>query len=230
MGTVPNLTMKTKSKQDLVSRRERDKNLRLKRFMQNGVKIMDPSTTYIDENVQIGRNTVIYPLTVIESNVKIGRDCRVGPFARLRPGTKLANKAEVGNFVEVVRSNIGNKSKVKHLTYIGDTRIEKNVNVGAGTIVANYDGKYKNKTRICNGAFIGSGSILIAPIKIGQSAITGAGAVVTKNKNVPDRSVVVGMPARILKKLSDNKGLSQKVLKRDCPRRPKGVPSEVEGR
>ena len=171
------------------------------KFISQGVEIIDPATTYIGDHVSIGKGTIIFPLTVIESNVRIGRDCRVGPFARLRPGTRLKDKAQVGNFVEVVRSNIGSGSKAKHLTYIGDTTIEQNVNVGAGTIVANYDGKQKSKTRIRRNAFIGSGSILIAPVKIGKQAITGAGAVVTKNKDVPDRAVVVGLPARILKKV-----------------------------
>ncbi len=176
----------------------------LYKLISQDVKIVDPFTTYIAEDVKIEKGTVIYPLTVIESNVRIGKNCRIGPFARLRSGTRLKDKAQVGNFVEVVRSNIGRGTKAKHLTYIGDTTIEKNVNVGAGTIVANYDGKDKNKTRICQGAFIGSGSILIAPVKIGKSAITGAGAVVTKNKNVPDNAVVVGIPARVLNRLSQS--------------------------
>jgi bifunctional UDP-N-acetylglucosamine pyrophosphorylase/glucosamine-1-phosphate N-acetyltransferase len=106
--------------------------------------------------------------------------------------------------VEVVRSNIGCGSKAKHLTYIGDADIETDVNIGAGTIVANYNGKDKNRTHIKKGAFIGSGSILIAPVKVGKEAITGAGAVVTKNRNVPDRSVVVGIPARVLKRVARN--------------------------
>ena len=194
--------MKMKSTKNLLNRQEQIKRQRLNRFIAGGVIILDPTTTYIDKNVKIGKNTIIYPLTVIESNVCIGRDCRVGPFARLRPGTRLENGAQIGNFVEVVRSNIGAKSKAKHLTYIGDTTVEQNVNVGAGTIVANYDGNVKGKTRICQGAFIGSGSILIAPVKIGKSAVTGAGAVVTKNRNVPDKAVVVGIPARVLKSQS----------------------------
>lgn len=173
---------------------------RIYRFIKNGVTITDPLTTYIAENVKIGKGTVIQPLTVIEPDVRIGRDCNIGPFCRLRSGTRLKDRVSIGNFVEVVRSNVGVGSKAKHLTYIGDTIIEENVNVGAGTIVANYDGKEKHKTRIKKGAFIGSGSILVAPVKVGKQAITGAGAVVTKNRDVPDNAVVVGVPAKILRR------------------------------
>ncbi len=175
---------------------------RIYRFIKKGVTIVDPHTTYIGKRVQIGHNTIIYPLTVIEDNVKIGKNCQIGPFSRLRSGTRLKDNVHIGNFVEVVRSDIGKGSKAKHLTYLGDAEIGERVNVGAGTIVANYDGKEKHKTRICQGAFIGSGTILIAPVKIGKSAITGAGAVVTKNRNVPAHTVVVGIPAKILKGLS----------------------------
>jgi len=173
---------------------------RLYRFIAKGVTILDPTTTYIGKNVTIGKGTTIYPLTVIEQNVHIGKDCSIGPFCRLRPGTRLKDSAAIGNFVEVVRSTISKGSKAKHLTYLGDTFVEENVNIGAGTIVANYDGKDKHKTRIKKGAFIGSGTILVAPVKIGKSAMTGAGAVVTKNHDVPDGKVVIGIPARILKR------------------------------
>ncbi len=175
---------------------------RLYKFISQGVKIVDPFTTHIAKNVKIAKGTVIYPLTVIESNVRIGQNCHIGPFARLRPGTRLKDNVHIGNFVEVVRSDIEKGSKAKHLTYLGDVEIGERVNVGAGTIVANYNGKEKLKTRICQGAFIGSGSILIAPVKIGKHAVTGAGAVVTKGRNVPDKTVVVGVPARVLKGLT----------------------------
>ena len=182
-----------------VRKQEQIKRRRLSRFIAKGVKIIDPTTIYIDKNVKIGKDTVIYPLTIIEAGVSIGKNCSIGPFARLRSGTKIKDGAYVGNFVEIVRSNIGEMSKVKHLTYIGDTTIEKNVNVGAGTVVANYNGKDKKRTRICKGAFIGSGSILIAPVKVGKKAITGAGAVVTKNRDIPAGAVVVGVPARVIR-------------------------------
>ncbi len=169
-------------------------------LIKRGVKIMDPFTTHIGENVTIGRNTVIYPMTMIESGVVVGRDCRIGPFARLRHGVKIKDKATIGNFVEVVRSTIDTGVRIKHLTYVGDTHVEKNANIGAGTIIANYDGKEKHKTIIKQGAFIGSGSILVAPVSVGREAVTGAGAVVTKNTTIPDKTIVIGVPARILKK------------------------------
>jgi bifunctional UDP-N-acetylglucosamine pyrophosphorylase/glucosamine-1-phosphate N-acetyltransferase len=189
--------MKNKSINELI-KRDKDRLERLYKFMAQGVKIIDPLTTYIADNVKIGKDTTIHPLTFIESEVTIGKNCSIGPFARLRKGTRIKNDVIVGNFVEVNRTTIADGSKAKHLTYLGDTFIEEDVNVGAGTIVANYDGKNKNKTVIKKGAFIGSGSILVAPVKIGKRAITGAGAVVTKNRNVPDDTVVIGVPAKVL--------------------------------
>ena len=172
---------------------------RLYEFISRGVKIIDPFTTYIAENVTIDRGTIIYPLTVIEGNVRIGKNCEVGPFSRIRSGTCLKDKAQIGNFVEVVRSSIGVNSKAKHLSYLGDVKVGERVNIGAGTIIANYDGSAKHQTTIGNEVFIGSGTILIAPLKIGRKAVTGAGAVVTKGKNIPEGAVVIGVPARILK-------------------------------
>ncbi len=194
------MNKKTKAIDELI-KLEQERYKRLYKFIAQGVKIIDPLTTYIAKNTKIGKNTVIYPFTIIESDVNIGKNCSIGPFCRIRSGTILKDKVTIGNFVEVVRSNIGNSSKVKHLTYIGDTTVKENVNIGAGTIIANYDGKEKYKTLIKKGAFIGSGSILIAPVKVGKKAIIGAGAVVTKNHNVPDGSIVVGVPARVLKKV-----------------------------
>ena len=168
--------------------------------MDNGVSVTDPDSTFIDMRVRIGRDTVIRPYTVIDGNVIIGRHCEVGPFAHLRDKTILKDGAEVGNFVEVKKSVIGKHTKAKHLTYLGDTQIGQKVNIGAGTITANYDGKNKHKTVIGNRVFIGSHTTLVAPIKIGDGAVTGAGAVVLRNRNVPKNTVVVGMPARTLKK------------------------------
>ncbi|MBN1913057.1 MAG: hypothetical protein JW788_01510 [Candidatus Omnitrophica bacterium] len=173
---------------------------RLYNFIKKGVNIIDPFTTYISEKVAIGKGTTIYPLTYIEPGVKIGKNCQIGPFARIRKGTRIKDTAAIGNFVEVVRSTISEGSKAKHLTYLGDALIDKKVNIGAGTIIANYDGKEKHLTRIKEGAFVGSGSILVAPVKIGRRAITGAGAVVTKNRHVADNTVVVGIPAKVFKK------------------------------
>ena len=177
----------------------------IENLISNGVTVVDPATTYIYGEIEAGQDTIIYPHTFIEGKVKIGGACLIGPFARIRSGTILEDRVQIGNFVEVVRSRIGSGSKVKHLSYIGDTTIGKGVNIGAGTIIANYDGKKKNPTFIDDGAFIGTGSILIAPVKIGKGAITGAGSVVTKNKNVPAGVTVVGIPARILKKKSKRK-------------------------
>lgn len=164
------------------------------------VTIVDPATTYIYGKVEIGRDTIIYPHTIIEDKTKIGKACQIGPFARLRCGTILEDNVQIGNFVEIARSRIKSGSKIKHHSYIGDARIGKNVNIGAGTITANYDGKNKNITLIEDGAFIGVGTILIAPVKIGKGASTGAGSVITKNKNIPAGATVVGVPAKILKK------------------------------
>lgn len=172
----------------------------LDKIIASGVTILDPKTTFIDEKVTIGKDTIIYPCTVIERDVVIGENCSIGPFARIRSKSKVADGAAIGNFVELNRSEAGENSRIKHQSYIGDTKIGKAVNVGAGTIVANYDGKNKNKTIIKDGAFIGSGTILVAPVKMGKNAVTGAGAVVTKNKDIPDNTVVVGVPAKVLKK------------------------------
>ncbi|MFA4991168.1 MAG: NTP transferase domain-containing protein [Candidatus Omnitrophota bacterium] len=172
----------------------------LDKIMRSGVTVIDPDNTYIEEDVEIGRDTVIYPYTFIESNVKIGSGCSLGPFARLRTGTTVRDNVGIGNFVEIVRSEIGAGTKIRHQCYIGDTVMGKDVNIGAGTIVANYDGRKKHETVIEDNAFIGTGSILIAPVKIGKSAVTGAGSVVTKNNNVPAGKTVVGVPAKILKR------------------------------
>lgn len=188
------------SRKDLA---DAERNLRrriLEEHMAEGVTIVSPEVTFIDTDVIIGRDTVIHPFTVIEGGVTVGKECSVGPFARIRPGTVLEDRAEVGNFVEVKKTTIGEKSKAKHLTYLGDTEIGRGVNVGAGTITANYDGKAKYPTRIDDGAFIGSGTILVAPVNVGKNAVTGAGAVVTRNHDVPDGSLVIGVPARVREK------------------------------
>ena len=169
----------------------------LKNFMRDGVTIVDPATTYIDADVKIGKDTCIRPFTIIEKDVRIGDRCVIGPFARLRPGVRLGNAVEIGNFTEVSRTKIGNKTLMKHFSFLGDALVGSNVNIGAGTITANFDGVRKNQTKIGNGAFIGSDSILIAPVKIGNRAVVGAGSVVTKGKIVPDGGIAVGVPAQI---------------------------------
>lgn len=169
----------------------------LKNFMRDGVTIVDPATTYIDAGVKIGKDTCIRPFTVIEKDVRIGDRCVIGPFARLRPGVRLGNGVEIGNFTEVSRTRIGDKTLMKHFSFLGDALVGSDVNIGAGTITANFDGVRKSQTTIGNGAFIGSDSILIAPVKIGNKAVVGAGSVVTKGKVVPDGGMAVGVPARI---------------------------------
>jgi len=166
----------------------------LEHHMDNGVSVVDPSTTFIEEDVTIGQDTVIQPFTVIRRGVVIGKECEVGPFAQLRAGTVLEDHAEIGNFVEVKKSRIGPHSKAKHLSYLGDATLGANVNIGAGTITANYDGKNKHQTVIEDGVHMGSNTALVAPIRIGKGAKTGAGAVVVRD--VPAGATVVGVPAR----------------------------------
>jgi len=168
------------------------------KFMLNGVTIVDPASTFINFGTKIGQDTVIYPFTVIERDVKIGKRCFLGPFAHLRDGVTLGDDVTAGNFIEMVRSSVGNKTFVKHFSYLGDSTVGANVNIGAGTVTANFDGKHKNYTVIKDNVNIGSDTIIVAPVEIGKFAATGAGAVVTKN--IPDKSVVVGVPAKILRK------------------------------
>ncbi len=163
-----------------------------------GVHIEDPATTYIDWGVEIGQGTKIFPCTMIRAGARVGRDCEVGPFSHLRTGTVLEDGSHVGNFTETKNASLGTGTKAKHLSYLGDVEIGSKVNVGAGTIVANYDGKLKHKTQIGDRAFIGSGSVLIAPTRIGKGALTGGGAVVTRGSEIADGEVWVGVPARPL--------------------------------
>ena len=172
-------------------------NLRNK-FLRLGVKMVGPETIYFSKDTKIGKNVTIDPYVVFGSKVKIGNNvtiksfshlenCKVenkveiGPYARIRPGVLLKEGSKVGNFVEIKKSTLGKKSKVNHLTYIGDTTIGKSVNVGAGTITCNYDGIKKNKTKIKDNVFIGSNSSLVAPLTIEEGSLIGAGSVITKN-------------------------------------------------
>jgi len=160
--------------------------------------MIGPETIFFSEDTKIGKNVIINPYVVIGKKVKIGNNviinsfshlenCKVenkvnvGPYARIRPGTTLKEGSRIGNFVEVKKSIIGKGSKVNHLSYIGDSEIGKNVNIGAGTITCNYDGIKKSKTKIKNNVFIGSNSSLIAPVTINENSIVGAGSVITKN-------------------------------------------------
>ena len=171
-----------------------------KKFLKSGVKMIGPETIFFSKDTKIGKNVVIEPYVVFGSKVKIGNNviiksfshlesCRienkveVGPYARIRPNTILKEGSKIGNFVEIKKSTIGKKSKVSHLTYIGDSEIGKSVNVGAGTITCNYDGIKKSKTKIKDNVFIGSNSSLVAPVTINKDSIIGAGSVITKNVN-----------------------------------------------
>ena len=167
------------------------------KFIKFGVKMLGPETIYFSKDTKIGKNVIIEPYVVFGSKVKIGNNvtiksfshlenCKVenkvsiGPYARIRPGTVLKEGSRVGNFVEVKKSIIGKKSKVNHLSYIGDSVIGMSVNIGAGTITCNYDGEKKNKTKIKDNVFIGSNSSLVAPLIIEENSVVGAGSVNTK--------------------------------------------------
>jgi len=173
------------------------KSLRNK-FLKLGVKMMGPETIFFSKDTKIGKNVTIEPYVVLGLKVKIGNNvtiksfshlenCKVenkvdiGPYARVRPGTILKEGSKVGNFVEIKKSIVGKKSKINHLSYIGDSNIGKSVNVGAGTITCNYDGIKKSKTKIKDNVFIGSNSSLVAPLTIEQDSVIGAGSVITKN-------------------------------------------------
>jgi bifunctional UDP-N-acetylglucosamine pyrophosphorylase/glucosamine-1-phosphate N-acetyltransferase len=166
------------------------------RLMDEGVSIIDPRNTYVDGRAKVGRDSVIYPFSVITGRVEVGIGCRVGPFAHLREGTILDDGAEVGAFVEVNRSHLEPGARARHLAYLGDAHLGPMVNVGAGVITANFDGRDKHPTTIGANAFLGSGSILVAPVTVGARAVVGAGAVVTRNHDVPAGQTVVGVPAR----------------------------------
>ena len=168
------------------------------KFTKSGVKMIGPETIFFSEDTKIGKNVVINPYVVFGKKVKIGNnviinsfshleDCKVenkvdiGPYARIRPGTILKDGSKIGNFVEIKKSIVGKKSKINHLSYVGDTQIGKEVNIGAGTITCNYDGVKKSKTKIKDNVFIGSNSSLVAPVTINENSIVGAGSVITKN-------------------------------------------------
>jgi len=177
----------------------------LETFMLKGISIQDPATTYIDADVKIGTDTVIRPFCVIERDVRIGRGCVIGPFARLRSGSRIGDQTEIGNFTEVSRTQVGSGCFMKHFSFLGDAKLGDNVNIGAGVVTANYDGQNKHQTRIKDQAFIGSDSILVAPVDVGKGAVTGAGCVVAKEKKIPDGAVMVGVPGRIIGKKKTEK-------------------------
>jgi bifunctional UDP-N-acetylglucosamine pyrophosphorylase / glucosamine-1-phosphate N-acetyltransferase len=170
----------------------------LAEHMERGVRIVDPSTTWIDRGVRIRPGATIFPFTVITGAVDIGAGCEVGPFTHLRTGAVLKKGAQVGNFVEVKKTVVGEGTKAKHLSYLGDAVIGRKTNIGCGTITANYDGKAKHRTTIGDGVHVGSGTVFVAPLKVGDGVVTGAGAVVLAGQDVKDGETVVGVPARVL--------------------------------
>lgn len=172
----------------------------LNRHSKAGVTILEPSQTFIAKGVRIGRDTVIHPFTWIERGVAIGLRCEIGPFAKIRSGSRIGDDAVIGSFVEVVRSKVGAKTLVKHLSYLGDAQVGKKVNVGAGTITANFDGKRKHKTVIQDRALLGCDTVLVAPVTVGKGAKTGAGAVVRARHSIPPQTTAVGVPARVIRK------------------------------
>jgi len=202
----------------------------LERLMLGGVTVVDPGSTYVEADVEVGRDTVLYPMTFLLGKTKIGEQCvigpmtrienctvgnrvriissdcvgatieddvSVGPFARLREGTVLKSNVKIGNFVEVKNSKIGSRSKAQHLTYLGDATVGEDVNIGAGTITCNFDGKRKNPTFIEDEAFIGSNSCLIAPVRIGRGAFVAAGSVITED--VPEWSLAIARSRQTVK-------------------------------
>jgi bifunctional UDP-N-acetylglucosamine pyrophosphorylase/glucosamine-1-phosphate N-acetyltransferase len=197
------------------------------RYVEAGVTVTDPLTTYIEPSVSIGRGTVIEPNTTLSGATTIGADCRIGPntvidassvgdrctvfasvvrdstleddvhagpFCHVRGSSHLGAGVRLGTSAEVNRSRLGKGSKSNHFSYVGDAEVGEGVNIGAGTVTCNYDGENKNKTVIEDGVFIGSDSMLVAPVRIGKGAQTGAGSVVTKD--VPPGGRVAGVPAK----------------------------------
>jgi UDP-N-acetylglucosamine diphosphorylase/glucosamine-1-phosphate N-acetyltransferase len=169
-----------------------------KKFLASAVKMLGPETIFFSSDTKVGKNVTIEPYVVIGKNVKIGNNVviksfshlesciienkvEIGPYARIRPDTILKEGSKIGNFVEIKKSTVGKKSKVNHLSYIGDSEIGKSVNIGAGTITCNYDGVKKSKTKIKDKVFVGSNSSLVAPITIEEESIIGAGSVITKS-------------------------------------------------
>ncbi len=206
----------------------------LERLMADGVTVLDPATTFVDDTVKVGRDTILHPGTFLTGRTVIGLECvvgpgarlhgsvlarrvrvwdswieesrvgegtRIGPFAHLRPGTVVGRGVEIGNFAELKNSRVGDRTKVHHKSYLGDAEIGVDVNIGAGTITCNYGlDRRKHRTTIGDRAYIGSDSMLVAPVRIGREAATGAGSVVTKD--VPPRRMAVGVPARVIRSLN----------------------------
>jgi bifunctional UDP-N-acetylglucosamine pyrophosphorylase/glucosamine-1-phosphate N-acetyltransferase len=203
-----------------------------RRLMQAGVTLIDPASTFVDQDVEIGQDTIIYPNCLIEGKTVIGNDCVIGPntqiinsqigtncqvrasviehstlannitmgpFSRIRQGASLADGIEMGNFAEIKKSQIGEGTKMHHFSYLGDATVGKRVNIGAGTITCNFDSETgkKSPTVLENDVAVGSDTMLVAPVTIGEGSSTGAGSVVTED--IPSESVAVGVPAKVIR-------------------------------
>ena len=194
-------------------------NLIRNKAMMNGVKLIDPNSTFLNYDTKFGKDVVVHPNVVFGNNVVIDsfveiksfshiEECRIkkgsiiGPYARIRGGTIIDEKSKIGNFVEIKKSNISKKVKINHLSYVGDTEIGSSTNIGAGTITCNYDGKNKNKTKIGKNTFVGSNSTIIAPIKIGDNVTMGAGSVF--NKDIPSNNLSIARAYQINKRNKKN--------------------------
>ena len=190
--------MKTNSKFKKIQAYKANQESLRKKAIKSGVNLVAPETIFLSKDTKFGKNVTINPYVVIGKKVKIGNNVQIlsfshiegakienkvtiGPYARIRPGTHLMQGVKIGNFVETKESKIKSNSKVNHLSYIGDSEIGKNTNIGAGTITCNYDGVKKNKTIISDNVFVGSNTSLIAPVKINKKSIVGAGSVITKD-------------------------------------------------
>ena len=183
---------------DLANAFERLRVREVARHMAAGVQVLDPKSTILEVGVTIAPGARILPFTLVGHGCRIGADCTVGPYAHLRGGTVLRAGAQIGNFVEVKATTLGEGAKAKHLTYLGDADIGAGANIGCGTITANYDGVRKHRTKVGARARIGSGTVLVAPVRVGAGSVTGANAVVVAGSNVPAGRTAVGVPARVL--------------------------------
>jgi UDP-N-acetylglucosamine diphosphorylase/glucosamine-1-phosphate N-acetyltransferase len=204
--------MKLNNKINKAKKYKQDQEKLRNNALSNGVNLIAPETIFLSKDTKFGKNVTVEPYVVIGVKVKIGNNVTIksfsyiegtsmennvvaGPYARLRPGTILKTGAKIGNFVETKKSSINQNSKVNHLSYIGDTSIGKNSNIGAGTITCNYDGVKKSKTKISDNVFVGSNSSLVAPVKLEKGSIIGAGSVITKN--VKKKSLGIARSAQI---------------------------------
>ncbi len=202
--------------------------------MDNGATLVDPETvwfafdTYVGRDVLIEQNVVFGTDVTIESGARIrafshlegchvSQDCVIGPYARLRPGAEIADGARIGNFVEIKAAQIGEGAKINHLSYVGDSSVGDHANIGAGTITCNYDGVFKHRTEIGARAFIGSNTMLVAPVRVGDDALTGSGSVITED--VPDGALAIGrgkqankpgLGLRLMQKLRQQKAAKSK--------------------